>query len=945
MRVENSAIGFKAKEIDTLRDQFDQADDFSKSELNNSLIPPTIDTEKFRSELVQTPYDILITRFPKRMEIYGHILKTQKREGLPYEEQHTDTRWLHLLNSLDYYIQAHRVSSEEERTLYDRQFSVFEELRNFLEEGNTEGYIKLPTGTGKTVLFTEFVEATGLKTMIVVPTQILVEQTDDKFEEFAPDIEVGLVYEEEKDYTKPVTIITYNSLLTQIANGKINPEEYDLLILDEAHKSLTNLRSAAVNQFTNAIKIGFTATPRYSQDKHTGDLLMHEIHTMGIREAVEEGMLSSVSVILAQTEVDLSDVKVTVSGDYLDRDLDRAINIESRNTAAVNLYEQMFLGQTGVAYCVSIEHARDLAELFNKRGIPAAVVFGNQYRVEQKEILEKFRKGEIQVVCNADLLIEGFDNPSAIVCLNLRPTSSPVVAEQRAGRVLRYDFKNPNKHAYVVDFLDRHRNPDFFPVSFAQIIEGVHVFKKHADDRGGEPTGGGTPHYPPIEIEGLKVITDAEEVIRIINTMNEQKYPEAQPEWMTVTALWRRFRMAVETIQRVIESYRESNPENFKIVRNPRGQIYEHLSPELVQIIADMKTSWRTEVPIEGWLPLSHLARKLNSAPITVRNLVDSYRKENPEYVRMFRRGTGFPVEHISPELASLIEEKLKIGIPPEGWISFSEASKALGIVKGGNLHRFMRRYNIYEQFPEDFLQLRVAGTNYRTVTYLSPRVFQLVVEKKMNTPEAPEGWVTSKELAVQLSVSIPIARKLAQKYAEEYPDSIGMFRTIQNTVFEHYSPDLIQIIKSELTNLSQAPDDWMKLVDFASQHSVSIQTLRKQIVPHMENNPEYFSFYFKDSNGKLLPGEVLYISPEIVSLLKDKWGKIPEPQEGWMLNSTLATELCVSVTGISYFINKYRSSHPEFFQIARGPSKKFAEYLSPELVEKIRKHFISDQS
>ena len=358
-----------------------------------------------------------------------------------------------------------------------------------------------------------------------------------------------------------------------------------------------------------------------------------------------------------------------------------------------------------------------------------------------------------------------------------------------------------------------------------------------------------------------------------------------------------------------------------------------------------MKTSWRTEVPIEGWLPLSHLARKLNSAPITVRNLVDSYRKENPEYVRMFRRGTGFPVEHISPELASLIEEKLKIGIPPEGWISFSEASKALGIVKGGNLHRFMRRYNIYEQFPEDFLQLRVAGTNYRTVTYLSPRVFQLVVEKKMNTPEAPEGWVTSKELAVQLSVSIPIARKLAQKYAEEYPDSIGMFRTIQNTVFEHYSPDLIQIIKSELTNLSQAPDDWMKLVDFASQHSVSIQTLRKQIVPHMENNPEYFSFYFKDSNGKLLPGEVLYISPEIVSLLKDKWGKIPEPQEGWMLNSTLATELCVSVTGISYFINKYRSSHPEFFQIARGPSKKFAEYLSPELVEKIRKHFISDQS
>ncbi len=96
----------------------------------------------------------------------------------------------------------------------ERQLSVFEDIQTFLEKGETEGFVKLPTGVGKTVLFTKLIEALGLRTLIVVPRKTLVDQTSGKLTKFAPDLEFGHVYSgKKKDYSKPVTITTYQSLV------------------------------------------------------------------------------------------------------------------------------------------------------------------------------------------------------------------------------------------------------------------------------------------------------------------------------------------------------------------------------------------------------------------------------------------------------------------------------------------------------------------------------------------------------------------------------------------------------------------------------------------------------------------------------------------------------------------------------------------------------------
>lgn len=919
----------KLKSIQQLGSQLDQAVGYSQFNFGESIVQPNMLTQQGKDELLHSGYGELNTRFPQRMEIYRHIINAQRRgEDLTEEQKQHFSRWLHVLNSLDQYIETHKQSTEEDRTLYDRQFTVFEDLRDYLEEGNTEGYIKLPTGTGKTVLFTEFVEATGLKTLIVTPTRLLVDQTQERFQQFAPDLETGKYYSEEKDYSKNVTITTYNSLINLIDEGKINPAEYDLLILDEVHKSLSDRRKEAVNQFINAFKIGFTATPRYAQDKHVRDLLNTEIHNMGIREAVEEGMLSSLSVYLAQTETDLSNVRITEAGEYLDRDLDRAVNIESRNRSAVELYQQMFNGQKAVAYCVSIQHATDLANNFNSKGIPAAVVYGNQYRPEQRDILKRYRKGEIQVVCNADLLIEGFDEPSVNVCLNLRPTASPVVAEQRAGRVLREDSNNPFKHAYIVDFIDRYRNPNFFPVSFAQIVESAHVYQLHASTGGGDTrTGLGTPHYPQIDIQGLKVTIDAEEVTRIVREMVDQKYPILEEGWSTLNALWRRFRIAGSTIRKLIEPYRETHPQYFKTAKNPvNNHVNEYIAPELIDIIANTRAN--IQAPIEGWVNTTNLANTLNTVWDTVRKEIGLFRQSHAEHIRVFRISCGRLIEHVSPELAALITEKFKSISPPEEWIYIRRAAVLLRMSP-----QLLYEYVKKDEYSNDSGKFkRPQGP---MAIYISPSLLQRINEEREKIPQAPEDWTTNKVLSEQLGVGDRTLKGLVKKYLESNPDYLKFFKTKQEKIAQFYSPELVFLITEECNSMPEtAPEGWITGNVFATQLRVSYRGLKRITEKYRDTYPKYLRL-FKTSQSKI----VEFYSPELVDLITQEYHFTQMAEPNWKTKKDIEKELHVDHPKIVAFVDQFRTSNPEYFKLARDAhGKKFFEYLSPELVDIIRK-------
>jgi superfamily II DNA or RNA helicase len=394
-------------------------------------------------------------------------------------------------------------------------------MRDFVEKGGNSGYIKLPTGTGKTVLFTEFVEALDLRTLIVVPTKLLVDQTEKRLEQFAPELDVGVVRSgRKKDLSKQCTVITYASFVEKLDKDEILSSDYDCLILDEVHMGLSNTRVNAINQFNNALKLGFTATPQYSRTRSVDQLLHTEIHRMSIREAVvEEGLLSGFQCILAKTDTDLSKVKIVGGEKYDEKELEHAVNNHGRNTAAIELYRKMFKGEMAVVYCAGIQHATDLAKMFNDQGVSAEVISGKTPEKERKSILARYDVGEIKVLCNSDLLIAGFDQPKASICLNLRPTLSSVIAEQRGGRVLRLNEEDEEKVAYIVDFIDKGHDPQHYPVQFAEVAEETALLRKGK-------LGLGRYKRLYIRIEGLNVETDSKkisELVRVNKKEREQK--------------------------------------------------------------------------------------------------------------------------------------------------------------------------------------------------------------------------------------------------------------------------------------------------------------------------------------------------------------------------------------------------------------------------------------
>lgn len=411
------------------------------------------------------------------------------------------------------YIRDHYKNSE--KILREKQMNVFKTIHAFFEEQKTFGYIKLPTGTGKTVLFGQIIRAVAngtSKALILVPRVQLVDQTYKSFKRFAPELSVGRINQHHKEYGNQITISTYTSWQLQLLSGELQITDFDYVILDEGHRALTPKIIPLVEEAKKvSIVIGFSATPGFSEAKHLKELLDHEIYVMELPEAIQLGLLSGVRVMLVEMDIDLSST-ASVRGDYATKDLERLINTSKVNNTALEVYQKYFSGKCAIVYANSIQHVSDVVGTFMHAGIEARGIHGKTPKKLQKKILEDFHDKKFDVLVNCDLLIEGFDEPRVSVCLNLRPTQSFVLAEQRGGRVLRLDEDDDQKMAYVVDFIYKESTKRKHSVLFSMITGGALVLPETFSTSENLESGVFHSASEMLEIEGAHVIYDVHEV-------------------------------------------------------------------------------------------------------------------------------------------------------------------------------------------------------------------------------------------------------------------------------------------------------------------------------------------------------------------------------------------------------------------------------------------------
>ena len=311
------------------------------------------------------------------------------------------------------------------------------------------------TGAGKTVAAVGFIDASRTGGVLILThrrnlvDQFIGEISDRGYKErLCP----PLLDDADHPYG-PVTVETYQWFVRNA--GRVS-DAYSIVICDEAHTALGEKTSACIRNWTGPVFIGMTATGALIA-RHVADLFPTQTSRFDLAQAARRGVIAPLRCIRIPPGPGVRTIaKVPLRRGEVDQDFDQEelaalLDQEPFNVAVADLYQSRFRRVPGVVYTAGVRHANNVAAAFRKAGINAQAVSGETPKRELAEILAGFERGEVDVLCNAMLLAEGWNSPRATICMHLAPTASRRVYQQRVGRVTR---RNPGKEAgLVIDFV------------------------------------------------------------------------------------------------------------------------------------------------------------------------------------------------------------------------------------------------------------------------------------------------------------------------------------------------------------------------------------------------------------------------------------------------------------------------------------------------------------
>lgn len=403
-------------------------------------------------------------------------------------------------------------------TLAEHQKNVYEDLQNFLKSGETRGYISLPTGTGKTVLFISMLEALGInsdspsRALIVAPTINLVTQTIGQegvrgFAEFSKNADIGTYYsltpENEKDLSQNIVVTTYASFNSLASKNPQSIEQFDTIILDEAHHALgEKTREHITNLSPETLVLGFTATPEYHENKQLLDILPNKIHSIDLKEAIDEKLIAPILPVAINTDTTLSHLDLDEFGEYKQSNLKSLMHSDKRNALIKKAAEILVKNSHQVVInCIPggmFFHPKMLAEDLNNIGINAASITSDTPKEARDKILKDFEDGIVDVLTSINILSEGWDSQAARAVINARPTRSKLVATQRIGRVLRN--KPDRNYAIAIDLIDKFDTDSAPAISINDIFPEIQMTSFEA--------------YGEVQDENAKSLRDIESKLR-----------------------------------------------------------------------------------------------------------------------------------------------------------------------------------------------------------------------------------------------------------------------------------------------------------------------------------------------------------------------------------------------------------------------------------------------
>ena len=322
---------------------------------------------------------------------------------------------------------------------------------------------QMPTGTGKTRLFTSIIRDINIwglrhninfRILIIAHRSELIEQSSRSLDKYR--IKHGVLagtMKDKRDLTQAIQVVSIQTITHPANQCLIEDLKFDFIIIDEAHHAVASSYQKLWEFCPDAKKLGVTATPWRMNNSGFAQIFDAYIPSMSIKEFIQKGWLATYQYYSIPISSELiksidSIREFDIEGDYKNSALAEVCDTLKIRAQLYDSYAKNALGKKGIIYSISREHSEHICSQYQSHGVLIENIDSKTPAKVREAVINAFKNGEIDIIVNVDIFSEGFDCPDIEFIQLARPTKSLVKYIQQVGRGLR---KNGDKRCIILD--------------------------------------------------------------------------------------------------------------------------------------------------------------------------------------------------------------------------------------------------------------------------------------------------------------------------------------------------------------------------------------------------------------------------------------------------------------------------------------------------------------
>jgi superfamily II DNA or RNA helicase/HKD family nuclease len=363
------------------------------------------------------------------------------------------------------------------------QERLLEQIALSREQGHHQNLLVSATGTGKTVMAAVWYarlrqDLARTRLLFVAHREEILAQSLATFRHALRDPTFGELWVGGSHPLQFEHVFASIQSLDTAGLERFERDRFDVIIVDEFHHAAASSYRRLLDHVKPVELLGLTATPERADGLPILDWFDHRIAAeLRLWDAIDQHRLVPFAYYGIHDQLDLSDIPWRRGRGYVVDGPDGLSNLFTSNDAWGKLVLQelhkrvdRLASMRALGFCVSIEHARFMATLFNKAQVPACAIWSDTPAPQRRAALADLAARRVNIVFSVDLFNEGVDVPAVDTVLMLRPTESPTLFLQQLGRGLR---KCEGKsQCLVLDFVGHHRKEFRFDRRFRALLGG-----------------------------------------------------------------------------------------------------------------------------------------------------------------------------------------------------------------------------------------------------------------------------------------------------------------------------------------------------------------------------------------------------------------------------------------------------------------------------------------